>query len=32
MRLRAISNRLWAAAAVAYAVGAVFAFVLPAVA
>lgn len=32
MRLRAISNRLWVVAAAAYALGAVFAFVLPAVA
>ena len=30
MRLRSLSNRLWAVAAVAYAVGALFAFVLPA--
>jgi hypothetical protein len=30
MRLRAISNRLWIVAAVAYSVGAAFAFVLPA--
>lgn len=29
MRLRAISNRLWIVAAVAYAVGVVFAFLLP---
>lgn len=31
-RLRAISNRMWAVAAVAYVAGAVFAFVLPALA
>lgn len=30
MRLRAISNRLWAVAAIAYAIGAGFAFLLPA--
>lgn len=30
MRLRTLSNRLWTVAAVAYAVGAVFAFLLPA--
>ncbi|MGH8237351.1 MAG: hypothetical protein ACREXP_10060 [Steroidobacteraceae bacterium] len=30
MRLRALSNRLWAVAAIAYAVGAAFAFLLPA--
>jgi hypothetical protein len=29
-RLRALSNRLWIAAAIAYATGAVFAFLLPA--
>jgi uncharacterized iron-regulated membrane protein len=29
MRLRALSNRLWMVAAVAYAVGAAFAFLLP---
>ena len=31
MRLRALSNRLWAVAAIAYAIGATFAFLLPAV-
>lgn len=31
-RLRSISNRLWAVAAVAYAAGAIFAFLLPAIA
>ena len=30
MRLRSLSNRLWAVAAIAYAIGAIFAFVLPA--
>jgi len=30
MRLRVLSNRLWLVAAIAYAVGATFAFVLPA--
>ena len=30
MRLRTLSNRLWTVAAVAYVVGALFAFVLPA--
>ena len=30
MRLRALSNRLWAVAAIAYAGGAAFAFLLPA--
>ena len=29
MRLRALSNRLWAIAAIAYAVGATFAFLVP---
>ncbi len=29
MRLRALSSRLWAVAAIAYAVGAIFAFLLP---
>ena len=32
MRLRTLSNRLWMVAAISYAVGAVFAFVLPALA
>lgn len=31
MRLRSISNRLWAVAAIAYAAGVIFAFLLPAV-
>ena len=30
MRLRTLSNRLWAVAALAYAIGAIFAFLLPA--
>jgi hypothetical protein len=30
MRLRALSNRLWTVAAIAYVVGALFAFLLPA--
>jgi uncharacterized iron-regulated membrane protein len=30
MRLRTLSNRLWTVAALAYAVGAIFAFLLPA--
>lgn len=30
MRLRALSNRLWVVAAIAYAIGAIFAFLLPA--
>ena len=30
MRLRALSNRLWTVAAIAYTVGAIFAFLLPA--
>jgi hypothetical protein len=29
MRLRALSNRLWTVAAIGYAVGAIFAFLLP---
>jgi len=29
MRLRTLSNRLWMVAAIAYAVGATFAFLLP---
>ena len=29
MRLRALSNRLWTVAAIAYVVGAIFAFLLP---
>jgi uncharacterized membrane protein len=30
MRLRALSNRLWTVAAIAYVLGAIFAFLLPA--
>jgi hypothetical protein len=30
MRLRALSNRLWGVAAIAYAIGSIFAFLLPA--
>ena len=30
MRLRALSNRLWTVAAIAYVIGAIFAFLLPA--
>ena len=31
MRLRALSNRLWTVAAIGYAAGAIFAFLLPAI-